>query len=104
MKGKAVILVSIFCVVFAISCASFDTSYSYQNNNVRIATIPALVSGMQLIDGYAREAGSLQGSIDTLSRVYANEAARNGYSNCVVLVTLTSQGPHSSIYEVTIWK
>ena len=98
----ALLLLALF--VTMVSCATFDSSYNYQNNNIRVVTISALVDGMKMVDGYTRSAGNLTGSTESLARVFANEAAKNGYSNCTIFVKQIGQGPNSKQFEVTIWK
>ena len=105
-KFGLVLLVLILLIIN--SCVSLSDAARQQN--IRIATSPYMIQGMQNI--YAFTTNSTE-SIDYVAIVAANDAAKNGLSNITILVKyLGSAGGYfvyntfitNNIYEISYWK
>jgi hypothetical protein len=109
MKQHGVYFLSLLSIFLIVGCTTFAPLAPGSPNvvisnrateaHIRVTTIPSEVNGMQLIANLSvKSAGN---SIEEIGVQEAENLANQGYSNCTLLVILTSVKPGNAffIYE-----
>ena len=94
LRPFVLVLLSCFSVMLA-SCATLSTRA--QEANIRVVTHSGMIEGMDFVSGYSTTAGSAY-TMQQVGNMAANDAAKNGWSNCVILVELLSAGQYGGSY------
>ena len=96
MKGFCIFLATVTFV----GCSSILSQQAI-DRNIRVVTHPQSVAGMRFVDGYISSAGTIWGH-ESIGNMAANDAAKKGWSDIVILVELVYPGelPGVGAFEI----